>query len=477
MKKQKDGLKRYIVNVSIPLIGAVSSALMWGALFLAGQPAAICWTAAITLFTAILWITEAIPIPAASLIPFALFPLTGVLTYQDTASALGSHVIVLLMGAFMLSKGLERSGLHTRFAAYMVKLTGTHNAKRLVLGFMITGAVLSMWISNTATTLMLLPIALAVIAPLDEPRLVTAILLGTAYASSIGGVATPIGTPPNIIFMSVYLETQGQEIPFLEWMKTGMPIVILSVPLMALWLTRGLGPITGLALPPTGPWRPSEKRILLVFGAVALAWIFRPYWTSWVNLNTVGDSTIAVAGVVALFLIPSGESQIKQPQAQPSQSPRTALLDWKTASDIPWGMLLLFAGGICIAKAFTQSGLSEALGQVLSGLAHFPVVAMLVLICLFVTFLTEITSNTATATLLMPILAAAGIAVGIDPKLLMIPAAISATCAFMLPVATPSNAIVYSTEKIPMKRMAQEGLVLNIGVALIVALVSYFTLN
>jgi sodium-dependent dicarboxylate transporter 2/3/5 len=460
-------------RLSIPIIACVTAIVLWFGLHGFGQSNAVCWTAAITLFTAILWITEAIPIPAASLIPFAAFPLAGVLSHREAASALGSHVIILLMGAFMLSKGLEKSGVHKRFAVYMVKMTGTHSARRLVLGFMLTGALLSMWISNTATTLMLLPIALAVVQPLNNPRLVVAILLGTAYASSLGGVGTPIGTPPNIIFMSVYLETQGLEMSFTEWMKTGVPIVLLGIPVMALWLTRGLGPLNGLSIDSAGQWQSQEKRILIIFAVVAFAWIFRPFWTQWLGLTTVGDSTIALAGVLAMFLTPSGKSVT---HLTVDGQKNEKLLDWQTASSIPWGMLLLFAGGICIAKAFTRSGLSEQLGQLLTGLAGFPVLLMLLLICLFVTFLTEITSNTATATLLMPILAAAGMAMGVDPKLLMIPAAISATCAFMLPVATAPNAVVYGTEKIPMKRMVREGIVLNILIAIIVTLVSYITL-
>ncbi|WP_246840522.1 SLC13 family permease [Lacimicrobium sp. SS2-24] len=430
-----------------------------------GHSSAITWTAAITFLTAFYWITEALPIPATSLIPFAAFPLSGVLTHQQAASSLGSHVIILLMGAFMLSKALEKSNVHSRFAFYMVSLTGAHSARRLVLGFMLTAAFLSMWISNTATTLMLLPIAIAVIQRIQNPSLAAAILLGIAYSASLGGVGTPIGTPPNIIFMSVYNEVQGHPLTFLEWMSFGLPIVLIGIPLMALWLTRGLGALDNLELPAAGQWQSEEKRVLIVFTSVALAWIFRPYWTQWLGLDGVGDSTIALAGVVAMFLTPTGK--------QPGEK----LLDWKTANDIPWGMLLLFAGGICIAKAFDSSGLSVAMGEALAGLSDMPLLAMILILCLFVTFLTEITSNTATATLLMPILATAGMAVGVDPKLLMIPAAISASCAFMLPVATAPNAIVYSTDKVSIRTMAKEGMVLNVVIALVTTTVVYVVLT
>lgn len=454
----------YLIIIS----AALASAVLAFVLLLTGNDQKIAWTAAITLFTAVLWVTEAIPIPATSLIPFAAFPLVGVLTHKEAASALGSHVILLLMGAFMLSKGIEKSNVHHRFAIYMIRLTGSDSAKRLVFAFMLTAAILSMWISNTATTLMLLPIALAILAPVKDERVATAILLGIAYAASVGGVGTPIGTPPNIIFMSVYQEHSGFELTFIDWMKTGLPIVIFAIPLMALWLTRGLGRLEQFNLPEVGPWQTQEKRVLWVFGAVALAWVTRPFWTEALQLSTVGDSTIALAGVVALFFIRSGD--VNQPASD-------KLLDWKTANSIPWGMLLLFAGGICIAKAFTASGLSREIGQVLNLLNDIPLIVLILVICLFVTFLTEITSNTATATLLMPILAVTGSAMNVDPALLMIPAAISASCAFMLPVATAPNAIVYGTDKFKIKTMAREGFVLNVIVATIVASVSYLTLS
>lgn len=455
--------KQLVIIVAI----VVSAGLKWY-LHLMGVTPEISWTASITLLTAILWVTEALPIPATSLIPFAAFPLTGVLTHREAASALGSHVIILLMGAFMLSKAIEKSGVHRRFALFMLKVTGGKSAARLVLAFMLTSATLSMWISNTATTLMLLPVALAILATVDNPRLSAALLLGIAYSASLGGVGTPIGTPPNIIFMSVYQESQGIELSFLDWMKTGVPIVLVAIPIMALWLTRGLGSLSGVHIPASGNWRSAEVRVLSVFALVAIGWVSRPYWSEAFNMTSVGDSTIALLGVVLMFAIPSGEKN--------AEGKLQNLLDWKTANDIPWGLLLLFAGGICIAKAFTSSGLSQQMGELLKFLDGVPVPVIILSICLFVTFLTEITSNTATATLLMPILALSGMSMGIDPQLLMIPAAISASCAFVLPVATAPNAIVYGTEKFSIKTMAREGFVLNILVAFVVAGVSYLTL-
>ena len=451
----------------------LSSLILGGVLYVMNQPKDIIFTAAITLFVAVLWVTEALPIPATSVIPLAAFPLFGVISHTEAASSLGSHVIMLLMAAFMLSKALEKANLHKRFAIYMLRVTGSGSPLKVILGFMMTTAVLSMWISNTATILMMLPMAIAIINALDNPRFGVALILGIAYAASLGGVGTPIGTPPNIIFMSVYEETQGVEYSFIEWMKTGIPIVIVAIPVMAMWLARGIKTVGNIDLPEPGHWTKAEKRVLAIFGTVALAWIFRPFWTAWLGITTISDSTIAVAGVVAMFLVNSGNDNGEVD----AKGNNEKLLDWKTANDIPWGMLLLFAGGICIAKAFMASGLSVVMGTWLTGLSTLPVLLLMLCICLFVTFLTEITSNTATSTLLMPILAAAGLAVGVDPKLLMIPAAISASCAFMLPVATAPNAIAYSTEKFDIKTMAREGIVLNVLVAVVVTIVCYVTLG
>lgn len=439
------------------LLGCLIAAATGVVSAMAGLPLPMTLSAAITALVATLWVTEALPIAVTSLIPFFAFPAAGVLDYPEAAAALGNHVIVLLMGAFMLSKALEKSGVHRRLAVYMINATGASSARRLVLGFMITAAVLSMWISNTATALMLLPIALAIIGAMNSPALASAILLGIAYAASVGGVGTPIGTPPNIIFMSVYQQTTGTEISFLNWMKTGIPIVIIGIPVMALWLTRKLSTLPALCLPEAVTWAPAEKRVLSVFGMIALAWVFRPYWTAWLGMPFIGDSTIALAGVVLMCVLPDGN------KTQPGR-----LLDWKTAETIPWGMLLVFAGGICLAKAFTASGLSDLMGEGLRGLAVLPLLLLILSLCLVVSFVTEITSNTATATLLMPILASAAVAIEVDPIILMMPAAISASCAFMMPVATPTNAIVYGSGKLAISHMAREGAILNILMAFII---------
>lgn len=422
------------------------------------------WAAGITTLCAIWWIFEPIPIPATSMIPLALFPLLSILTAKEIADSYGNALILLLMGGFMLSTAMERSGAHRRLALGMVNLFGGGGGKSLVFGFMAASAFLSMWISNTATVLMLLPIVLAVTERLDDQRLKLALILGIAYAGSVGGIGTPIGTPPNLIMLQVYRETTGAEPTFTQWMGWALPVVFIMVPLIGLWLTRGIGPPKPIDLPATGAWRAEEVRTLSVFGLTALAWMTRrePFggWSSWLDLPTANDASVAMLAVVVMFLVPNGRGG--------------QLLSWERAGNIPWGILLLFGGGIAIAKAFAATGISASLGQQLAQLQTLPLIVILALLCLTVTFLTEITSNTATTALLMPIMAAAGLAAGIDPKLLMVPAAMTASCAFMLPVATGPNAVVFSSQRITIREMAREGLVLNLLGVLVVTTVSYF---
>ena len=453
-------------TILIAIVAAIASFFV-ASFFGATYPVAI--TIAITLLTAIIWITEAIPIPVASLIPFVGFPVAGVLSHKQAASALGSHVILLLMGAFMLAKAIEKSGVHERFALMMIRLTGGNSSFKILLAFMTTAAVLSMWISNTATTLALLPVALAVLGHTDNARFKLVLLLALAYSASLGGVGTLIGTPPNVIFASVYEEFAKQEYGFLRFMQTSVPIVIVAIPLMALWLARGIKLEKEITFPEVGFWRSQEVRTLAVFVFVALLWVFRkePFggWSGALGLTQVGDSTIALFGVVLMFLVPT------------SKGSEEKLLDWKTASDIPWGMLLLFAGGICIAKAFVASGLSQVIGEALSGITALPIIVVMLIIALCVSFLTEITSNTATATLLMPILASAAVSNNIAIELIMIPAVISCSCAFCLPVATAPNSIVFASGEVTIKQMAREGVFLNVIVAFVVALMCYLTLT
>ncbi|MGD8416029.1 MAG: DASS family sodium-coupled anion symporter [Pseudomonadales bacterium] len=446
-----------------PLLAVLSAYLMWHAGF--SSDAAV--TLGITVICVIWWVFEPIPIPATSLIPLAVLPLLGVLTPVQVAQSYGHSLILLLLGGFILATALEKNGAHRRIALTMVRAFGGSSSRSLVFGFMAASAALSMWISNTATTLMLLPVALAVLEKSEDPELATPLLLGIAYAASIGGIGTPIGTPPNVVFMGVYEATTGASIAFVTWMTWAVPIVLVFLPIMAYYLTRRLTYQGRVALPEVGAWQPGEVRVLAVFAATAFFWITRsePFggWSALFGLDSTNDAMVALLAVVVMFLVPDGRGG--------------RLLDWQTAERIPWGMLILFGAGIAIAAAFTASGLSETIGAVLSGVAGLPVLLVMFIICLAVTFLTETTSNTATTTLLMPILAAGAIGAGLDPRLLMIPAAMSASCAFMLPVATAPNVIVFSTGRFSIETMAREGLALNFIGAVIIALGTYVLLT
>ncbi len=437
-----------------------------------GLPTPAANTAAVATLCAIWWIFEPIPIPVTSLVPFAAFPVLGVLDHKTVATAYGHHLILLLLGGFILSTAIERCGAHRRLALGMVRLVGGKDRKRVVLGFMIASAVCSMWISNTATVLMMLPIAMAILDTEDDGQLAVPLLLGIAYASSIGGIGTPIGTPPNAIFLATYEEVTQKSWLFLDWMKEGLPVVVVFLPIAWLFLTRGMAAGDPIRLPAVGPWKTAERRVLTVFAITALAWIFldSPFG-GWSRLiaplgpdgqphPAVGLSTVPLIAVIVLFLLPDGEGG--------------KLLDWETATKIPWGLLLLSGGGIALAKAFGASGLSAALGNALTALTSWPRVGMVVTLCLCVTFLTEITSNTATTTLLMPILASAAIGAGQDPATLMLPAAMSASCAFMLPVATAPNAIVFGSGRVPSRTMFRQGLGLNLIGVVVISAVTLF---
>lgn len=441
-------------------LGPLASLLLYAWLSAQGWSPDAAVTAAITLLCALWWVFEPVPIPFTSLIPIALFPLFGVLTANQVGQAFGSPLILLLMGGFMLSTAMEDSGAHRRVALYMVNLFGAGSARGLVLGFMTAAAVLSMWISNTATTLMLLPVALAVLSHSDR-RIAVPLLLGIAYAASIGGLGTPIGTPPNLIFMQVHLDRFGTAPNFVQWMTWGVPVVVTFVPLAALWLTRGVRLERPVELPAAGAWRPYERRVLLMFSLTALAWITRqtPFggWSALFGLPAANDASVALIAVILMAALPDGQGG--------------RLLHWETVRKIPWGVLLLFAGGITIASAFESSGLADRIAAQLEGLVALPPWLLVLSICLGVTFLTEVTSNTATASLLMPLLAATAIATDIEPMLLMVPAALSASCAFMLPVATAPNAIVFGSERITVREMARAGFALNLVGAVVITVI------
>lgn len=456
--------------------------------------------AAVAVLMATWWITEAIPIPATALLPIILFPLLGIMGAKDVSMRYADQNIFLFMGGFFIAMAMQRWDLHKRIALYIVKFLGT-SPRRIVLGFMIATAFLSMWISNTATTMMMFPIGLAVIyhaanmlereksgvdtAP-GKFNFGLALMLGIAYAASIGGIATLVGTPPNIVFVGIVksMFPKAPEIGFLDWFKIGLPLVLIFLPITWFYLTRIAVPprirkipggrdIIERDLKELGELKVGEKLTLAVFLLVALAWIFRrdidlgifviPGWSNMLGISQyVHDSTVAVFGAILLFLLPVDFKK------------RIFVLNWEWALRIPWGIILLFGGGFALAAGFQTSGLAQWIGEGLSFLCGVPTIIMILSICLLLTFLTEVTSNTATTTMMMPVLGALAAATCIHPFLLMIPAAMSASCAFMLPVATPPNAIIFGSGYLRIPDMVRVGLFLNLIGAIIITLLVYF---
>lgn len=444
----------------------------------AGLPTEAAITLSIAILTATWWITEAVPIPAASLVPIALLPLFGVLPAKTTvAQSYGHPLVLLLLGGFLLSKAMEKCGVHHRIAYGLVRLCSSGGFRQIILGFMLAASLLSMWISNTATTLMLLPIALAVISKIGEEQDMRRIagaplMLGMAFAANVGGLGSPIGTPPNLVFMEQYPRFGGDNMSFSHWMRHGIPVVLVMLPLIWLWITRKVPRSLKVSLPKSGPWRPEERRTLIVFGCTVLAWITRsePYggWSEWFDLPGANDATVAFIAVIILFCLPNG---IK------TEKGVGRLLDWDTAKEIPWGMLILFGGGICLANGIEQSGLSLMIAGSLEVITTLPVIGSIALICLVMTFLTEVTSNTASTILMLPILGTVAQSSGIDPALLMLPATLSASCAFMFPVATAPNAVVFGTGMFSVRHMMREGVVLNFIGAFVITLLTWATLK
>jgi len=442
------------------LSGPVAALAIAAATWAADLPTAQIWTAAITALCAAWWLLEPVPIAVTSLVPFALLPLAGVDSARNVAGAFGDDIVLLLMGGFMLSRAVEKSGVHRRLAIGMVAIAGGGSARRLVLGFMLATAVISMWISNTASTLMMMPVALAVIGDDERSRLASPLLLGIAWAASIGGMGTPIGTPPNLICITAVEKATGSDISFLEWMRYAVPMVVVILPI-AWWLVvRRLGGLAAPRIEAAGRWSAAEVRVLVVFAITALAWTFRTAplggWSHLIGVPGASDATIAVAAVLLLHLLPDGDGG--------------RLLDWETAVSIPWGLLLLFGGGLALGEAFKTSGLAASMGDGLQALSGLPTLLLAAIVCISVTLASEVASNTALANLLMPVMAVAASAAGMAPTRLMMTTALAASCGFMLPIATAPNAIVVGTGKVDTGAMARLGLILDFAGALTIAL-------
>jgi len=463
--------------VAGPLVFVVSLLLPLGSLSFSGHV-----VLGLALWMAIWWMSEVVPIPATSLLPLVILPLFHVLNSKEVAAPYADRNIFLFLGGFFIARAMERHNLHKRIALKITLWIRWGGDQILILGFMLATAFLSLWISNTATTMMMLPMALAILAVRNDRHsgFDKALLLGIAYAASIGGIGTLVGTPPNIVFVGLSKELLGKEVTFARWLLVGMPVVILFLPLTWWFLTYLRFPVSKVQDPEArtvlkqelerlGPMRQEEKAVLAIFVLVAVLWIFRrtihfglwtiPGWADLLGLSKyVHDSTVAIFGAMLLFALPV------------RRGPDPFLLDWKTAVAIPWGVVLLFGGGFSLAYAFKASGLSKWFGENLQVLKDVPLPVLVASIAFMVTFLTELTSNTATATLLLPVVASLATAIQVDPVYLMVPTVISASCAFMLPVATPPNAIVFGSERLTIPDMAKTGIVLNlIGVVIVTA--------
>ncbi len=435
--------------------------------------------AAVATWMAVWWISEAIPIPATALLPIVLFPSLHIMPAGTVTAAYANHLVYLFMGGFMIAVTMERWNLHQRIALHVIHRVGT-GPTRLVLGFMLATAMLSMWISNTATTMLMVTIGVAVLKQLlpnghyQSSPLGVALMLGIAYAASIGGIATLIGTPPNAILAGVLDQRYGFDLGFGAWILFASPLSMVMLLMSWVYLTRIAFPVSRVELPAAaghiqqqlqalGRMSVPEKRVAWVFGTVAVLWISRGL-IDWSALQQVKDSTIAIAGALALFVIPADWKR------------RTFLLDWGTAVRIPWDIIILFGGGFALAAGFSETGLTTWLARQLQVLEGVPTVFVVLSVGLLVTFLTEVTSNTATASLLLPVVGALSQAIQLPPMVLMVTATLCASFAFMLPVATPPNAIVFSSRCIHIPQMVRAGFWMNLlGVLLITAFVYLWT--
>jgi sodium-dependent dicarboxylate transporter 2/3/5 len=446
-------------------------------------------TAALAIWMATWWLTEALPLAATALLPVVVLPLAEVSTLASATTPYAHPLIFLFLGGFLIGLAIQRFNLHRRMALHILLAVGT-SPRRLIGGFMLASAALSMWISNTATAIMMLPIGASVLSMLkeskrskvtDKPKssqefsdpFATALVLGIAYACSIGGIGTLIGTPPNLILAAFLRNEYGIELSMAQWLSVGLPLVVILLPLTWFYLTRVAFRISNEPLPyghdvlraeliSLGPMGRGERIVGFVFSLTAAAWILRPQIVVWTGLSGLTDATIAMAAGLALFVVPV------------SRSPRRAAMDWDTAKQLPWDILILFGGGLSLAGAITATGVDVFIG---SGFSQFAGVGPWVLV-LFVAggviLLTEITSNTAVTTTLMPVLAATAIATEIPPGLLLTAAAMAASCAFMLPVATPPNAVVFASGFVSVSQMARAGLWLNVAATLVITTIVYF---
>ncbi len=456
-----------------------------------GKPQ-VTYTLAVTLLMAVWWLTDVIPLSVTALLPVVLFPLFGIMDGKAVSATYFNWVIFLFIGGFLVALAMEKWNLHKRIALRILLISGT-GPLRLLFGFMFATAFLSMWISNTATVMMMLPIALAIISNLEEhvdkkdiSRFSVGILLGVAYSASIGGISTLVGTPPNPIFIQVLdiMFPEAPDISFSDWFLYAFPISVIMFLFVWIFLYFSFRPASSWKTlkevsfkkqyEELGKASFEEKVVFADFTVLAVLWLTRsginlgntviPGWGSlFSNPSYINDGTVAIAMSLILFLIPSKKKKGKQ-----------MILDGKIIPKLPWGILLLFGGGFALASGFKESGLSEWFGEQMNAFAGQPHLLMIIVVALGMTFLTEVTSNTATTQLILPILAGLSVSLHVNPLLLMLPATISASMAFMLPVATPPNAIIFGSKRISISTMAKTGLIINIFGAIIITLLTYY---
>jgi sodium-dependent dicarboxylate transporter 2/3/5 len=437
--------------------------------------------AAIVSLMAIWWATEAIPVAVTALLPLALFPLIGIVSFKEAAIPYANPNIYLFLGGFMLALAIERSGLHKRMALHMIIAAGSSGPK-LIAGFMTIAALISMFVMNTSTTLMLLPIGLAVCSVVSNtiPGLTkreityfdTSLMLGIAYAATIGGMSTLVGTAPNIVFSAFMQETYGIEISMIDWMTLGVPLAIVMLYSAWLVLTKYVFPTSFITSSETkqylknmlneqGPLSKDEIKISIIFGLTAIAWMLRTVLDNYQMFSGLTDAGIAIISAILLFMIPS-------------TSNKGELLDWSDSDKLPWGLLILFGGGLSIAAQINSSGLGIWIGEGLSVLSTVPPIFLILAVAALIIFLTEVTSNVATTSTFLPVFGAVAVGIGVLPVSLTVPVCLAASCAFMLPVATPPNAIVYGSGKFTIATMMKEGFALNIIGIVVVTLFAYY---
>jgi sodium-dependent dicarboxylate transporter 2/3/5 len=437
-------------------------------------------TAAIGVLMATWWATEAVPIAVTALLPLAVFPLFDIASIHDAARPYSNKVIYLFLGGFIVAFAMQRWNLHRRIALNVLQFAGG-NGRSLVGGFMLAAALVSMWVMNTSTTMMLLPIAVSIIAVIhksvteldDKGRehFQYALLLGIAYAATIGGMATLVGTVPNALMAAFMLDSYGKEIDFARWMLVGVPLSAVMLPLAWFALTRVVFKVdfvtSGHARAELGRMKEEmgtitvpEKRIAIVFAVMAFLWMTRPLLTNLPVLSALDDSGIAMLGAITLFLVPSGSKE------------DPLLLRWNYAERLPWGMLILFGGGLSLASAVSNTGLAAWLGISLQAIGELPLYIIVAAAATMIIFLTELTSNTATTATFLPVVGAIAVQSGFDPIVLTVPITLAASCAFMLPVATPPNAIVFGSGLLTIPKMARAGMALNIIGIFLVSIVA-----